>query len=383
MSYDDQLTILLTLKDRTAFTLRWMSYADGIHFPFKVLIADGGLDESVPVMFRAPSRFPNVKYEYVRYPIDRSYSDYYAKVVDALGRVETPFVAMADNDDFLTIAGLIQSVEFLLSNSQYVTCGGQCAIFWVGTRTAATMDDRLYGDHIDWKYVGRVQSNIGESARQRLLSQSLIRTDSYYHVRRTAELRARFETVRDLGLRDLFLTENLISFLTSIDGKQKQLKTLYLARQHNAPGSSASEHQQRYGDWFGRMLVPSWSEDFRRFVSVTAAALAEADNISIGEATDFIIRSYRRFTGPVLLCDILEASEIPTYRSLMVDIVRRAVKLPRQSLVRKALQALYRRTRWVAAGAVFGEQLFATPVSGAGQEIRVIKEYLSGRGAPE
>ena len=46
MTADNELTILLTLKDRAPFTFRWMSYANSIRFPFKVLIADGGADET-------------------------------------------------------------------------------------------------------------------------------------------------------------------------------------------------------------------------------------------------------------------------------------------------------------------------------------------------
>ena len=95
MNADAQLTILLTLKDRGEFTHRWMSYAERVRFPFKVLIADGGSDASVPALLAERARFPNVDYEYLRYPEDTSYRQYYAKIDDALGRVRTPFVAMS------------------------------------------------------------------------------------------------------------------------------------------------------------------------------------------------------------------------------------------------------------------------------------------------
>ena len=37
--------------------------------------------------------------EYRRYPFDRTYADYFVKLADALSRVTTPFVVLADNDD--------------------------------------------------------------------------------------------------------------------------------------------------------------------------------------------------------------------------------------------------------------------------------------------
>ena len=125
MTADRDLTILLTLKDRAKFTFRWMSYANGVGFPFKVLIADGGEDETIPNMLSDRSKFPNIEYEYIRYPYDRTYANYYSKVADALSRIRTPFVAMADNDDFFVVAGLRKSVEFLATHREYAACGGQ------------------------------------------------------------------------------------------------------------------------------------------------------------------------------------------------------------------------------------------------------------------
>ena len=75
MTADNELTILLTLKDRPLFTFRWMSYANSINFPFKVLIADGGKDKAVPTALSNRANFPNVDYEYIRYPYDQTYAE--------------------------------------------------------------------------------------------------------------------------------------------------------------------------------------------------------------------------------------------------------------------------------------------------------------------
>ena len=42
-----QLTVIITLFDRVKFTYRWMEYANRFHFPFKILLADGGKDENI------------------------------------------------------------------------------------------------------------------------------------------------------------------------------------------------------------------------------------------------------------------------------------------------------------------------------------------------
>src|SRR5688572_7356273 len=131
MNDDHLLTVLLPVKDRAPFTIRWLSYANEIRFPFKVLIADGSSDDSTGRVLGFKAHFPNVDYEYVRYPHDDTYSRYYAKMAEAAARVTTPFVAIGDNDDFFVVNGLRESVRFLADHLGYATCGGQCAIFWM------------------------------------------------------------------------------------------------------------------------------------------------------------------------------------------------------------------------------------------------------------
>ena len=66
----NNLTIVLTLKDRTPFTYRWMQYMNDMKCPYKILIADGGKDKSIEEHLLDPSNYPELIYEYIRYPYD-------------------------------------------------------------------------------------------------------------------------------------------------------------------------------------------------------------------------------------------------------------------------------------------------------------------------
>ena len=307
---DRDLTILLPLRDRGLFTFRWMAYANSIDFPFKVLLADGGADENVTAALSDKTTFSRVDYEYLRYPPDATYRDFYAKVDDALSRIRTPFVAMADNDDFLLVDCLRAAVEFLNGHPDYATCGGQCARLWLsspGGDGAA-----LYGKHVEWKCSLDSRSSTADTARERLRERSLrFMYPLYYHVQRTDEVTQRFRIVRDLNLTDLFLVEYLLGFLIAIAGKTRQLDALYLVRHVNAPGGSGGSHREMFGDWLGRMLVPSWSEDFDKFVDVTSAALADRDGMSRGAARHWVIDSYRMVIAPALLADLMKGPRLP------------------------------------------------------------------------
>jgi glycosyltransferase domain-containing protein len=379
MSGDSDLTILLTLKDRASFTNRWMSYANTMAFPFKILIADGGRDENVQSMLSDKIRYPNVDFEYIRYPYDRTYSDYYTKIADGLRRVRTPFVAMADNDDFFIVDALREAIQFLSVNPDYVSCGGQGAIFWIEEPSLVKADSRLYGKNIHWKCT-QIPSITGDTARERIRNQTFSSVDpSYYNVIKIEHARKNFEIVQELNLSDLFLTEELLYFLTIITGKTKRLKRLYLARQHNSPESSGAAHQEKSGDWFGRMLAGSWSVDFAKFVDALSGWLATTDGISIDEAKEFIIASYRVLVAPSLLANILDEPSVSMSMSIVASIVRRLVRLPEQSSYRRLMRSVYRSVRWVSPDVAYGENVFWTSVPGSTRDFQPISEFLAHR----
>src|SRR5690242_16536738 len=127
-----RLTILLRLKGRPLFTLRFLFHANRARMPFRFLVADGEVRPPLcDILDNAAKYFPNIDIAYLRYPDDTSLSRFYAKMHDALGRVSTPYVMLADNDDFLGPAGLERAMKFLDSHPDYVCCGTGIAGFSV------------------------------------------------------------------------------------------------------------------------------------------------------------------------------------------------------------------------------------------------------------
>ena len=372
----EHLTILLPLKDRVPFTHRWLSYAMTAPLPYRILIADGGADPAV-VNAVAAMKLQGLDVEYVRYPYDHNYAAYYAKLADALSRVSTPFVVMADNDDFFIPQGLARAVEFLRAHDDFVACGGQCAMFWLGDGSATAPTDAIYGDRVQWKCSSQISTDVAETARERLLGRCLGANDVFYAVHRTGLLRSHFEAVRDCNPRDLFLMEELIMFLTAIAGKTRQLETLYIARQQDSPGSSGGSHQEKFGDWFDRMLLPTWSEDFSRFVDRSAAALGRADGLSDEDARRAVVQAYKLSVSPSLLADLLEEPTVSWSMPAVLQVVRHLVSLPRSSLLRRAATACYRRASWLSHDFVHGTEFRTRRAREAAREFTTVRTFLA------
>lgn len=370
------LTILLPLKDRAIYTRRWLAYAARVAMPARIVLADGGSDDAGERLADA-YREQGLDIEYVRYPFDSSYADYYRKIADALSRVTTPFVAMADNDDFFIAPALTRAVEFLAAHPDYTACGGQSALFWM----SATGDANAGGDGVTWKCSSQFASDSADGAGARLRGRCLGANDVFYAVHRTEALRAHFAAVRDCNFSDLFLMEELVMFLTAIAGKTQQLDTLYIARQQDSPGSSAGTHESQFGNWFDRMLQPTWSEDFARFVACASAALAAADRLPLEQARQVVIESYKVSVAPFLLSDVMREPSVSFSTPIVQQIVRRLVNLPRTSQVRRTLQRLYRRAQWVSHDFVHGTEWVTGRSRQAAREFSPVREFLAEGGA--
>ncbi len=377
MSADANLTILLTLKDRAPFTRRWLDYAVATKLPYRILVADGSSDDQAeePVAAR---RAAGLDVERVRYPVDATYVDYYAKVADALSRVTTPFVVLADNDDLFIPNGLASAVRFLFDNPAYVACGGQCAVFWLSADAAPEDGSAVYGRAVEWKSSSQMHSDVADTASGRIIDQSLGASDVWYAVHRTPLLRRHFEIVKAFSPHDLFFMEQLVAFLTATAGKCRQLDQLYIARQQDSPESSGGDHQERFGSWFDRMLLPTWSADFTRFVELAAGELARADNVPLEDAKRTITDAYKMSVAPSLLADLLAQPTITPAMPLVLQIVNRVVRLPRQSPIRRIAQRWYRRAQWVSHDFVHGTELRTRRAHDADEAFARVRAFLTG-----
>jgi glycosyltransferase domain-containing protein len=127
-----RLTIVLPLKGRHLFTMRFLWHANKLRSPYHFLIADGQVNEAVARHLESSREtFPNLDIEYVRYPDDTSYSRYFTKMADALQRVRTPYAMWADNDDFLGPNGIEAALDFLDANDDHASARGRVAAFSV------------------------------------------------------------------------------------------------------------------------------------------------------------------------------------------------------------------------------------------------------------
>lgn len=123
-----KITILIPTHNRPAYLKRSLAWF--LSGGFRVIVADSSRSLNDEV-----SRLENSELTYLHRP--GGYEAYTAKIYEALRLVDTPYVALCADDDFILYKGLEQGIQFLDSNSDYAFYQGTAYFFQViGKRLA-------------------------------------------------------------------------------------------------------------------------------------------------------------------------------------------------------------------------------------------------------
>lgn len=256
------LTLILTLKGRPHFTLRYLWYANRCALRCKIVIADGEVREPFATLIENGGLFPNLDIDYVRYPDDASFALFYRKLADALRRVRTRYVMLTDNDDFVVPSGIARSIDFLTNNPTYVSCGGGVAGFSVA-RAPHSPCPHLVGnmDRICYRYSSNyfTRDLSAESASERVLDGYRKYMTTHYNVFRTPALAEIAEENVENNFSDLEVLEAYSAMRALVFGKIKSDSScISYLRQYGTSLESAFER-----DWVHHLLRSRFSDDIR------------------------------------------------------------------------------------------------------------------------
>ena len=281
-----RLTIVLPLKGRHLFTLRFLWHANRARLPYRILIADGQVYPALAaILENSREHFPNLEIDYVRYSDDRNFRDFFVKMADALQRVTTPYAMQADNDDFVAYAGTERSVDFLEAHPGYVCCGGGIAGFSVysGLDSPNGPIGRL--NRYAYRYTYRDRSeDLSSSSTVERLCQGSRNWWSYYAVYRTEALKTICREIVDLNFSDLQLHEFFCAMRALTLGKARSdgSTIAYLRQYGTSLGSSFKK------DWVHHLLRSRFTSDFSAMIDRIAKEAAAADGVDAAAVAEML-----------------------------------------------------------------------------------------------
>jgi glycosyltransferase domain-containing protein len=275
-----RLTIVMPLRGRNLFTLRFLYHADRLRMPFHFLIADGLVHPKLAEVLEDSRRhFPNLDIEYVRYPDDRDFSYFFNKMADALGRTKTPYAMLTDNDDFLAPAGIAKVLDFLDGNADFSGASGRIFGFSVYSDLQNSSGglrgrlNRLYA------YFGLSDAS-AETASERF-KDNLTQLWSYYAIVRTGVLATVCREVAEISFSDLQAHETFHVLRLLSLGRVRMLGSVATLMRQFGTSLSASFKK----DWVHHLVRSRLTQDIDAIVSrVSKAVIADgADPVTTRE----------------------------------------------------------------------------------------------------
>jgi glycosyltransferase domain-containing protein len=278
-----RLTIVLPLKGRHLFTLRFLWHANKARLPYRFLIADGEVHpELAKLLEHSRKTFPDLDIEYIRYPDDVDFKRYYAKMADALERVRTPYVKVVDNDDFLAPAGLECCTDFLDAHSDYICCSGGIGGFSLRTSQRDSFDIVTGAvNKLTYRFSphDRYIDLNATSATERVLA-GLRNTWSHYAIFRAPILALIWKEIIEINSTNLQLAERFLTMRALTIGKARSDPSFFsYLRQHWTSLQlhwTASQSAVRR-DFVYYLLRSRFTEDVANVLDRISHRLAELD----------------------------------------------------------------------------------------------------------
>jgi len=251
MSLSDKITVVIPTHERQDYLKRSLDYWSRILV--NILVADSSKKKNMNV-----NQFLNTRY--IHYPG----WGYVNKLIDVLNNVDTEYVVLCADDDYILKDALKKCVIFLDNNGEYITAHGHYCNF------RQYSPGPLINSTISWSpkfpYISPSLSN--SDPFERLYNHFIRYTPLFYAVSRTVDLRYSWNKAREYGETVGFnytpFFEILPSCIQVVRGKSKRLDALYGVRE-NIKGS-AGQTLLQYHQIFLRPDFQKEYESFRKIL---------------------------------------------------------------------------------------------------------------------
>lgn len=265
---NERYTIIIPEHNRPDHLKRLLDYF--LSFNLKIIVAD-----SSNVEFKYLNEFDD-KITYIFYP-RVGLAD---KLYKILPLINTPYVVMCANDDFLVPKAIEEIISYLDIHKEYNS--GQ------GIYTDFTPLENRISCSVRYKNTMDIDLN-NELPSQRLLTLQGNYFQYYYSVFRESFFAEVISSVIVDGssvIKNLCLLESYISSYGAIDGKHIIIPSFYSARE-NIEDSAAS-----HTDTIPVIIKKKkYMKEYLNYLNLLSKTLASKENISIDKANDIIIES--------------------------------------------------------------------------------------------
>ncbi len=244
----------------------------------RILIADGGKDRDIEEDLRDHGNYENLDYEYIRYPYDSCWEDYYKKLDDAISQVKTPYILIADNDDFYLLDRVSEILDALDNDKDIVGARGRHVNFTVYDVNQQENNNNVNGTHY-LAITNEVPSIDANTSVERIeeLCGNMSRYDYYmnwYSVFRVEVVKTAWENILDIKVKEPVFVEIFLGIFLVERGKIVVLPFDFCLRQ-SGTSQTGGYAIVKENDFLERCISVDAFSDFKTLVEKFLVSLNE------------------------------------------------------------------------------------------------------------
>jgi glycosyltransferase domain-containing protein len=297
LDFRDKLTLVIPTRNRSAYLHRLLSFCEGSFPPISIIVADSSDSEESRINLTCCSQASMHRLRRLEYA---SEVPVLAKMIDAVRNVETPFMALCADDDFL-LPGCLPEAVHILDSDPSTSCVQGLEVFF---RSGASIGkpDRLL---LDLHAGGSVLDETPTARMVRALSNYRA---SFYAIRRTQEFLE--DSTKLNPLKDQYMLLELASAsLDAIRGKIKRLPRVMSFRESHPQVAYRTHSEVTY--WEKVIFSPAFSEVLQAYISIVGGSLESFQKTGVGDTSAkvreslvaFSIWHFRRMASASQTCE--------------------------------------------------------------------------------
>jgi glycosyltransferase domain-containing protein len=223
-------TVLIQTRNRPDRLKRLLTYLADNKETSKIIIADGSDPEALSINQQTLSELKIRTLQHL-IPVTQEQSQIFAQIRTALSHMDTPFIAMMADDDFVLPDALREGSRFLAANPDFLSVTGK-GVSCTLDGTGKTIGTSVY-QQTDCR---------GNSAIERLRAYGSIGTSVFYQLRRTSHLHALFDVIGNFTIPyDTPIFEVIDKLMSVVSGKVAKLDWLFIVREMKSTFSTTYE----------------------------------------------------------------------------------------------------------------------------------------------
>ncbi len=293
---ENLFTLVLLVKGRDNFSVRWLKYMDQINFKYPIVIADGANDGFLDNLIRNYSYKNKLNITFKQFDTNSGFKSYYEMKRDTLKEIKTKYVMICDNDDFIIKSGLDEILNFLNNNDEFVSASGKILNFEINNRSYETYGNFYFLPTYNYSRLTDPLSNWTKQIEMVFTKFQ----PNFYNVYRKNILLKIFEETTELNFSDLTINEFFIQLRANILGKSKILDVHHYLRQR---GTSQISNDF---DFTNDLMSKDLPKDYRRLNEYISQILSNEAGEDKTKLTAIFEKSFSNYLKNIIAGTMLK-----------------------------------------------------------------------------